>query len=77
MNLTIYKWIAASISITCSVIQATAIISIQWIAWIFLMISVLMWTYVSYLEKDKARLSQQIVFLVLSLFAIYNWFQYK
>ena len=77
MNLTIYKWIAAIISITCSVIQATAIISIQWIAWIFLMISVLMWTYVSYLEKDKARLSQQIVFLVLSLFAIYNWFQYK
>ena len=77
MNLTIYKWIAASISITCSVIQATAIISIQWIAWIFLMISVLMWTYVSYLEKDKARLSQQIVFLVLSLFAIYNWFKYK
>ena len=77
MNLTIYKWIAPSISITCSVIQATAIISIQWIAWIFLMISVLMWTYVSYLEKDKARLSQQIVFLVLSLFAIYNWFKYK
>ena len=77
MNLTIYKWIAASISITCSVIQATAIISIQWIAWIFLMISVLMWTYVSYLEEDKARLSQQIVFLVLSLFAIYNWFKYK
>jgi hypothetical protein len=77
MNLTIYKWIAASISITCSVIQATAIISLQWIAWIFLTISVLMWTYVSYLEKDKARLSQQIVFLILSLFAIYNWFKYK
>jgi hypothetical protein len=36
-----------------------------------------MWTYVSYLEKDKARLSQQIVFLILSLFAIYNWFKYK
>ena len=77
MNLTIYKWIAASISITCSVIQATAIISLQWIAWIFLTISVLMWTYVSYLEKDKARLSQQIVFLILSFFAVYNWFQYK
>jgi len=77
MNLTVYKWIAASISITCSVIQATAIISLQWIAWIFLTISVLMWTYVSYLEKDKARLSQQIVFLILSLFAIYNWFKYK
>jgi len=77
MNLTVYKWVAASISISCSIIQATAIISLQWIAWIFLTISVLMWTYVSYLEKDKARLSQQIVFLVLSLFAIYNWFKHR
>jgi len=77
MNLTIYKWIAASISITCSVIQATAIINLQWIAFIFLTISVLMWTYISYIEKDMARLSQQVVFILLSFVAIYNWFQYK
>ena len=77
MNLTIYKWIAATISITCSIIQATAIISLQWIAWIFLMISVFMWSYVSYIEKDKARLTQQIIFIILSFFAVYNWFQYK
>ena len=77
MNLTIYKWIAASISITCSVIQATAIISLQWIAWIFLMLSVFMWSYVSYIEKDKARLTQQVIFIILSFFAVYNWFQHK
>jgi len=77
MNLTIYKWVAASISITCSIIQASAIIHLQWIAWVFLMTSVLMWTYVSYIEKDKARLTQQIVFILLSFVAIYNWFQHK
>ena len=77
MNLNVYKWIAAGISITCSIIQATAIIHIQWIAWIFLTVSVLMWTYVSYIEGDKARLTQQIVFILLSFFAIYNWFQHK
>jgi hypothetical protein len=77
MNLTLYKWIAASISISCSIIQATAIVNIQWIAWILLMVSVLMWTYVSYIENDKARLSQQIVFILLSMVAVYNWFQYK
>jgi hypothetical protein len=77
MNLTVYKWIAASISITCSLIQASAIIHLQWIAWVFLMTSVLMWTYVSYIEKDKARLTQQIVFILLSFVAIYNWFQHK
>jgi len=77
MNLTVYKWIAASISITCSVIQATAIINIQWIAWIFLMVSVFMWAYVSYIEKDMARLTQQVVFILLSFIAVYNWFQHK
>ena len=77
MNLSIYKWIAATISIVCSIIQATAIISLQWIAWIFLMISVFMWSYVSYIEKDKARLTQQIIFLLLSFVAVYNWFQYR
>jgi hypothetical protein len=77
MNLTVYKWIAASISITCSLIQATAIISLQWIAWVFLMLSVFMWSYVSYIEKDKARLTQQVIFIILSFFAVYNWFQYK
>ena len=77
MNLTVYKWIAASISITCSIIQATAIISLQWIAWVFLMLSVFMWSYVSYIEKDKARLTQQIIFIILSFFAVYNWFQHK
>lgn len=71
------RWTAAGISIICSVIQATAIISLQWIAWIFLMVSVLMWTYVSYTEKDKARLTQQLVFLGLSFIAIYNWFKYR
>jgi hypothetical protein len=77
MNLNIYKWVAASISIICSVIQATAIIDLQWIAFVFLIVSVLMWTYVSYLEKDKARLTQQIVFILLSFVAVYNWFQYR
>ena len=77
MNLSIYKWVAATISIVCSIIQATAIISLQWIAWIFLIISVFMWSYVSYIEKDKARLTQQIIFLLLSFVAVYNWFQHR
>ena len=77
MNLNIHKWIAASISIMCSVMQATAIIRLQWIAWIFLMISVFMWTYISYIEKDKPRLAQQVVFILLSFVAVYNWFQYR
>ena len=71
------RWTAASISITCSLMQATAIISLQWIAWVFLLVSVTLWTYISYTEKDKARLTQQIVFILLSFVAVYNWFQHR
>jgi len=77
MNLNVYKWVASGISISCSIIQSTAIISIQWIAWIFLMISVFMWSYVSYIERDKPRLAQQVVFILLSFIAVYNWFQHR
>jgi len=77
MNLNVYKWVAAGISISCSVMQATAIIGLQWIAWIFLMISVFMWSYISYIEKDKPRLTQQVVFILLSFIAVYNWFQHR
>ena len=77
MNLNVYKWVASGISISCSIIQSTAIISIQWIAWIFLMISVFMWSYISYIERDKPRLAQQVVFILLSFIAVYNWFQHR
>ena len=41
------------------------------------MLSVLMWSYISYIDKDRARLTQQIIFLSLSIIAIYNWFQHR
>ena len=71
------RWTAASFSISGSVMQALAIIKLQWVAWILLMISVLLWSYIAYTDKDKARLTQQIVFLLLSILAIYNWFQHS
>lgn len=71
------RWIAASFSISGSVMQAMAIIRLQWVAWILLMISVLLWSYIAYTDKDKARLTQQIVFLFLSALAIYNWFKHS
>ena len=46
------KWTAASFNITASLIQSTAILTIQWIAWILLIISVFLWAHVALKEKD-------------------------
>ena len=70
------KWTGASFNITASIIQATAIISLQWIAWIFLILSVIIWGYVAFKEKDIARLTQQTVFIVIASIALYNWLKH-
>jgi hypothetical protein len=70
------KWTGASLNITASIIQATAIVSLQWIAWIFLILSVIIWGYVAYKEKDFARLTQQTVFIVIASIALYNWLKH-
>jgi len=70
------KWTGASINITASIIQSTAILSLQWIAWIFLILSVIIWGYVAYKEKDFARLTQQTVFIVIASIALYNWLKH-
>lgn len=71
------KWIGASLNITASIVQATAIVSLQWIAWIFLILSVIIWGYVAYKERDFARLTQQTVFIIIASIALYNWLQHK
>ena len=70
------KWTGASLNITASIIQATAIVSLQWIAWIFLILSVIIWGYVAYKERDFARLTQQTVFIVIASIALYNWLKH-
>jgi len=70
------KWTGASLNIIASIIQATAIVSLQWIAWIFLILSVIIWGYVAYKERDFARLTQQTVFIVIASIALYNWLKH-
>jgi len=71
-----FKWVAASINITASLLQATAILSIQWFAWLLLITSVIFWGIISLKEKDYARLSQQTVFIIIASIALYNWLKH-
>jgi len=76
-NMSKFKWFAASINIGASLLQASAILSLQWFAWLLLIISVICWSYVAYKEKDFARLTQQTVFITIASIALYNWFKFR
>jgi hypothetical protein len=70
------RWVAASFGITAATIHATAIINIQWLGWIVCLISISLWYYIAILDKDRARQTQQIYFLIIALIAVYNWLKY-
>jgi len=70
------RWVAAGFGITAATMHATAIISIQWIAWIICLASISLWYYIAILDKDRARQTQQIYFMFIALIAVYNWIKH-
>jgi nicotinamide riboside transporter PnuC len=77
MKLKTERWIAAVFFMVSGVIQASAIINLQWFSWIITLIAIILTIRISLKDKDKARTTTQIFFLVLSTIAIYNWVQHK
>lgn len=70
------RWVAAGFGITAATIHATAIISIQWLGWIICLASISLWYYIAILDKDRARQTQQIYFLIIAVIAVYNWLKH-
>jgi predicted nucleic acid-binding Zn ribbon protein len=38
--------------------------------------SISLWYYIAILDKDTARQTQQIYFLIIALIAVYNWLKH-
>jgi hypothetical protein len=77
MKMQFERWTAAIFFMVSGVIQASAIIALQWFSWIITMIAIVLTIKISLKDKDRARTTTQVFFLVLSTIAIYNWLQYK
>lgn len=71
------RWIAAILFMLSGVIQASAIIPLQWTSWILQFIAINLTIRISLKDKDRARTTTQVFFLLLSIIAIYNWVQHK
>jgi hypothetical protein len=77
MKLQIERWIAAVFFMTSGIIQASAIINLQWFSWIITLVAIILTIRISLKDKDRARTTTQVFFLILSVIAIYNWVQHK
>ena len=71
------RWTAAIFFMISGVIQASAIIVLQWFSWVITLVAIVLTIKISLKDKDRARTTTQVFFLVLSTIAIYNWLQYK
>ena len=71
------RWTAAVFFMISGVIQASAIIVLQWFSWVITLVAIVLTIKISLKDKDRARTTTQVFFLVLSIIAIYNWLQYK
>jgi len=72
-NISGIRWIGFLIAM-CSVwILSGANISTQWLGWAFGVFGCSIWVYIAIKDKDVPRTLMEIMYLVMSVRAVYNW----
>ena len=54
-------------------ILSSANISTQWVGWSLSVVACVMWVYFGLKDKDWPRALMELMYLVLSMRATYNW----
>ena len=54
-------------------ILSSANISTQWVGWTFSVIACIMWVYFGYKDRDWPRTLMELMYLIFSMRAVYNW----
>jgi len=71
------RWIGFLLATFSVIILSSTLVSIQWIGWLIGAISCSIWILVSFKDKDKPRTLMECMYLLLSIYACYNWFNYE
>ena len=67
------RWLGLAIAVSSVYILSEANIAIQWIGWLLSVIACVMWVYFGYRDKDYPRALMELMYLLLSMRAMYNW----
>ncbi len=72
-NINGWRWIGFALAMISVTILSNANIATQWIGWLFSVIACVMWVYFGLKDRDWPRALMELMYLVLSMRATYNW----
>ena len=64
------RWVGSVASVF---ILSSANIATQWVGWLLSVIACVMWVYFGYKDRDWPRALMELMYLILSMRAMYNW----
>ena len=72
-NINGWRWLGFFIAMASVSILSSANISTQWVAWSLSVMACVMWVYFGLKDKDWPRALMELMYLILSMRAVYNW----
>ena len=67
------RWLGLAIAVSSVYVLSEANIATQWIGWLLSVIACFMWVWFGYRDKDYPRALMELMYLILSMRAMYNW----
>ncbi len=67
------RWLGFALAMASVFILSSANISTQWVGWTFSVIACIMWVYFGYKDRDWPRTLMELMYLIFSMRAVYNW----
>tara|TARA_Y100000389_G_scaffold108036_1_gene105151 strand:+ start:1586 stop:1831 length:246 start_codon:yes stop_codon:yes gene_type:complete len=67
------RWIGLAIAVSSVFILSEANVDTQWIGWLLSIVACIMWVWFGYRDKDYPRALMELMYLLLSMRAMYNW----
>lgn len=68
-----WRWLGFVLAMISVFILSSANISTQWIGWTLSCVSCSLWVYFGVKDKDIPRALMELVYLLLSMRAVFNW----
>ena len=68
-----WRWTGFLIAIVSTFILSEAQVETQWIGWALGCVSCTIWVYFGFKDKDTPRALMEVMYLLLSMRAVYNW----
>ena len=67
------RWIGFGLAVASVWILSSANIATQWVGWLLSVIACVMWVYFGYKDRDWPRTLMELMYLIFSMRAVYNW----